>query len=87
MRNEQAEEDVGASKRIIFTYPMVSHTDMTEIMKTETLELCTNACEKHVNNNELAAKMIKENLDIKYGPTWHVVVGEGFSFDLTYEVK
>jgi len=28
-----SQEDVGASKRIIFTYPMVSHTDMTEIMK------------------------------------------------------
>ena len=34
-----------------------------------------------------AAQNIKENLDVKYGPTWHVIVGEGFSFDITYEVN
>ena len=31
--------------------------------------------------------MIKESLDKKYGSSWHVVVGEGFGFDLSYEVR
>ena len=33
------------------------------------------------------AKMIKEVLDKKFGPSWHVVVGEGFGFELSYEVR
>ncbi len=31
--------------------------------------------------------MIKETLDKKLGPAWHVVVGEGFGFEITHEVK
>ena len=31
--------------------------------------------------------MIKEILDKKFGASWHVVVGEGFGFELSYEVK
>ena len=31
--------------------------------------------------------MIKEVLDKKFGPSWHVVVGEGFGFELSYEVR
>ena len=33
------------------------------------------------------AKMIKEVLDKKFGPSWHVVVGEGFGFEISYEVS
>ena len=33
------------------------------------------------------AKAIKEILDRKFGASWHVVVGEGFGFELSYEVK
>ena len=33
------------------------------------------------------AQAIKELLDQRYGPSWHVVVGEGFGFDISYEVK
>jgi hypothetical protein len=31
--------------------------------------------------------MIKEVLDKKFGPSWHVVVGEGFGFEISYEVS
>lgn len=34
-----------------------------------------------------AARMIKETLDKKFGPAWHVVVGEGYGFEITHEVK
>ena len=36
---------------------------------------------------QAAAKMIKESLDKKFGSSWHAVVGEGFGFELTHEVK
>ena len=34
-----------------------------------------------------AAKMIKETMDKKFGASWHAVVGEGFGFEITHEVK
>ena len=34
-----------------------------------------------------AARMIKETLDKKFGPAWHVIVGEGYGFEITHEVK
>ena len=49
--------------------------------------MCVSACEKHTSNNESAAKNIKESLDKKFGSSWHVVVGEGFGFEVSYELK
>jgi dynein light chain 4, axonemal len=34
-----------------------------------------------------AARMIKETMDKKYGPSWHAVVGESYGFEINYEVK
>lgn len=34
-----------------------------------------------------AAKMIKESMDKKFGSSWHVVIGEGFGFEVSHEVK
>lgn len=34
-----------------------------------------------------ASRLIKDTLDKQYGPQWHVVVGEGFSFDVTAQVS
>ena len=55
------------------------------------------ATDQHLGNNGAAdtlitvtlqcAKAIKEILDKKFGASWHVVVGEGFGFELSYEVK
>lgn len=36
---------------------------------------------------QLAAKSIKETMDKKFGTHWHVVVGEGFGFEVSYETK
>ena len=30
-----------------------------------------------------AAKYTKENMDNYFGPTWHCIIGEGFSFEVT----
>ncbi|CAB1416076.1 unnamed protein product [Pleuronectes platessa] len=51
------------------------------------MELCVTACEKFATNNESAAKMIKESLDKKFGSSWHVVIGEGFGFEVTHETR
>lgn len=41
---------------------------------------------RHSDNLELAARVIKENMDKKFGPPWHSVVGEYFSFEISHEV-
>ncbi|XP_056122589.1 dynein, axonemal, light chain 4a isoform X1 [Rhinichthys klamathensis goyatoka] len=72
------------------SFPLIRHTDMAEEMRVETMELCVTACEKFASNNEVsrnAAKMIKESMDKKFGSSWHVVIGEGFGFEVTHEVK
>ena len=66
------------------------------------MEICNTACDNHAANNELCAKNIKvqhfktsfkssevlqEVLDKKFGPSWHVIVGEGFGFEISYETK
>lgn len=35
----------------------------------------------------MAAKSIKEAMDKKFGTYWHVIVGEGFGFEVSYETK
>ena len=85
----EAKEETDTNKRVIYTYAMVKQTDMPERMRAEVMEMISNACEKHTTNNEKAAKMIRELLEKKFGggASWHVVVGEGFGFDIAYELK
>ncbi|KAA3672591.1 dynein light chain 4, axonemal [Paragonimus westermani] len=60
---------------------------MQEDMKTEVMELCVTACEKFPSDNEAAARLVKETLDKKFGSPWHVAIGEGYGFELTYEIN
>ncbi|BES94331.1 Dynein light chain [Nesidiocoris tenuis] len=76
-----------ANKKVVHIYPLVRTCDMIDDMRNEAIELIVTACEKHAANNEMAAKVIKDNLDVKFGPSWHAVVGEGFGFNISYECK
>ncbi|OAF67567.1 Dynein light chain 4, axonemal [Intoshia linei] len=69
-------------KKIVHTYPLIMSSDMNEEMQSEAMELCVTASEKFLNNNENAAKMIKEVMDKKFGPSWQVVVGEGYGYEI-----
>ena len=57
---------------------------MPEEMRLEATELSVTACEKFASNNEHAAKMIKEMMDKKFGPSFHVVVGEGYGLIIIF---
>ncbi|KAK4308419.1 hypothetical protein Pmani_019893 [Petrolisthes manimaculis] len=87
MSELRKQDSVDETKKIVHTYPLLRHTDMSEEMKTETMELIVVACEKYQTNNEGAARMIKETMDKRYGATWHCVIGEAFGFEVSYEVK
>ncbi|XP_045211826.1 dynein axonemal light chain 4-like [Mercenaria mercenaria] len=84
---EEKKADASDAKRVVHTYPLIRHSDMNDEMRTEAMELCVTACEKFSSNNESAAKMIKDTMDKKFGASWHAVVGEGFGFEITHEVK
>ncbi|XP_030764199.1 dynein light chain 4, axonemal [Sitophilus oryzae] len=85
MADAEGKEPKEEQKKIVHTYPLIRHSDMAEEIKTESMELVVTACEKHSANNEAAAKMIKEEMDKKFGPPFHVVVGEDFGFEISYE--
>ena len=34
-----------------------------------------------------AARLVKETMDKKYNESWVVVIGQGFAFEVTHEVK
>ncbi|OXU22118.1 hypothetical protein TSAR_004542 [Trichomalopsis sarcophagae] len=70
---------------IVHTYPLCKHTDMQEDLKQEAMEVTVTAVEKYADNYEFAARMIKENLDKKFGAPFNVVIGESMSFEITYQ--
>ena len=45
-------DDHCATRRIIFTYPMIAYTDMEDSVKAEVMEIATNACEKFLSDNQ-----------------------------------
>ena len=38
-------------------------------------------------NYEFACKGIKDAMDRQFGPFWHCIMGEGFSFEVTRQAK
>ena len=68
-------------------YALIKNCDMIEEMRSEAVDLVISACEKHQSNYEAAARMVKESMDKKYNENWLVVIGQGFAFEVTHEVK
>ncbi|KAF4758066.1 Dynein light chain 4, axonemal [Perkinsus olseni] len=70
---------------------LVKHTDMVGDSGGEVVDLIVGAIDKHSTpdgvNMEAAARLIKDSLDKQYGITWHCVLGKGFSFDISAQVR
>ena len=39
------------------------------------------------NNLQGSAGLVKDYMDKKYGPYWHVIIGKGYSFDITIQER
>ncbi|KAL0117207.1 hypothetical protein PUN28_010209 [Cardiocondyla obscurior] len=72
---------------VIHTYPLCKQSDMPEDMKQEAIETCVTAVEKYAENYEQAARMIKDDMDQKFGPPFQAVVGEAFACAITHQEK
>ena len=72
-----------------FKKPIIKTVDMLQENSQEVMEIVTMALDKWMSQKkyEEAAKMVKQNLDKKFGGFFHVVVGEGFSFEITYQYR
>merc|ERR1712062_329469 len=64
------------------SFPLVVDCDMMEEMQSEATDLCVTAVEKHSANYSLASKMVKEQMDKKFGAAWHCIIGEGFNAEI-----
>jgi dynein light chain 4 len=60
---------------------------MLEEVRAEAVDAVVTAVEKHAGKLETAAQSIKESMDKRCGNSWHVVVGEGYGFEVTHEMK
>ncbi|KAF8571437.1 hypothetical protein P879_02508 [Paragonimus westermani] len=56
---------------------VVKNTDMAEEMQQVAVDICEEAMEKYTVEKDIAAYLKKE-MDKRYGPTWHCVVGRNF---------
>lgn len=85
--SSSTEKGADEGSRRQFNYPLVKVCEMDAELKAEVVDMVVTAVEKHINNYEAGAKLIKEQMDKRCGASWHVVVGEGFGFDATHEAK
>ena len=63
--------------------PLVSKCDISPEQSNEVLDTVIGNIDKFGGDLEMAAKHTKESLDKHYGMTWQVIIGKGYSFDVT----
>ena len=51
----------------------------------EALDIILSGLDRFPWENQSVAEYVKQKLDRRLGASWHVVVGEGYSFDVGYE--
>mmetsp|Transcript_18065 Transcript_18065/g.63935 ORF Transcript_18065/g.63935 Transcript_18065/m.63935 type:complete len:105 (-) Transcript_18065:50-364(-) len=80
---------MSAELRKVMSKPLVKSVDMTAEQSSEAVEIVTMAVDKYAAtaNYEKAAQLIKDTMDKKFGSTWHVCIGEGFGFEVTYQAR
>ncbi|CAG5113534.1 Oidioi.mRNA.OKI2018_I69.chr2.g7632.t1.cds [Oikopleura dioica] len=78
MAEAQKQEREELAHRAGHGFPLVIDCDMQEEMSSEASDAAVTAVEKYSNNYSLAAKMVKEQMDKKFGAAWHCIIGEGF---------
>jgi dynein light chain 4 len=70
---------------------IVRETDMDDTIRQEAKDFVISGIEKASGqfgiNIEHACKYVKDMMDRQFGPSWHCVMGEGFSFEVTRQAK
>ncbi|VDD80473.1 unnamed protein product [Mesocestoides corti] len=87
MAEPEGDGDAGGNEKGDANFPLVNYCDMNEELMAEASEICVTACEKYPEDNAAAAKMVKKQFEQKAGMGWQVVIGQGFGFEITYDLK
>ena len=66
---------------------IVKYSDMNDHMNNEAKDFVSTGIEKASGatgvNYQQACQYIKLEMDKQFGPSWHCIMGEGFSFEVT----
>ncbi|GAA51240.1 Dynein light chain 2, cytoplasmic [Clonorchis sinensis] len=65
---------------------VVKNADMPKEMLSDALDMCARATEKYGLEKDIAG-FLKKEMDRKYGPTWHCVVGQQYGSYVTHEAN
>lgn len=66
------------------TPAILKASDLAEEIQTRVLELALDATKAYSVEKDIAT-FLKKELDLLYGPTWHVIVGKSFGSYVTHE--
>ena len=69
------------------SYALIKNCDMHEEMRQDCVDLVITASEKYSTNYEQASRLIKETMEKKFNGSWGVIIGEGFGYEVTHQVK
>ncbi|QLL30735.1 hypothetical protein HG536_0A05500 [Torulaspora globosa] len=64
--------------------PILKASDISEELKEDVFAISSEAVDKFELERDIAGS-IKKQLDVKYGSTWHVIVGKNFGSYVTHE--
>lgn len=62
---------------------VIKNVDMSDELQKDTIDVAVEATKKYTVEKDIAAE-IKRNMDKKFTPTWHVVVGKNFGSFVTH---
>ncbi|XP_073985306.1 dynein axonemal light chain 4-like [Rhodnius prolixus] len=74
-------------RSIAFNHPITKTSDMNDDTQTEITEMLLNTYEKNKHQLDKAASIMKSTLEEKYGPIWHVIIGQSYGFDVHHFPK
>ncbi|CAD8050988.1 unnamed protein product [Paramecium sonneborni] len=88
MEEKKETQDLVQLKKEMLGTAIIKDTDMSPDMLSEVQDSIVSGIENNsspVLSIENACKTIKEALEKKYGPTWQVIIGEGYAYDVTVQ--
>ncbi|CAH8550134.1 unnamed protein product [Schistosoma bovis] len=63
---------------------VIKDSDMDRYMQEEALTVAADGMDKHGIDKDMASHL-KQYFNLKYGRTWHCIVGKQFGSDVSYE--
>eukprot|EP00703_Trepomonas_sp_PC1_P002243 JAP94363.1 Dynein light chain [Trepomonas sp. PC1] len=62
------------------------NSDMKDEMREQVQRLTVDCFKVANKTGGDYAQVLKDSLDLKFGPTWHVIIGKSFGSDVMHEV-